>query len=94
VQLHKAGVSSTIYGKNGGDLTRRFPRIAAAGLGLPAKSCIIHSDGALDFPGATFGGYDVGRDHEDNRIGSFDQSAEPRLPILSVRVCSRTHSMR
>jgi hypothetical protein len=45
VQLHKAGLSSTIYGRNGGDLTRRFPRIAAAVLGLPAKSCII--DGEL-----------------------------------------------
>jgi bifunctional non-homologous end joining protein LigD len=50
VQLHKAGVSSTIYGKNGGDLTRRFPRIAAAVLGLPAKSCII--DGELIAAGA------------------------------------------
>jgi bifunctional non-homologous end joining protein LigD len=45
VQLHKAGLSSAIYGRNGGDLTRRFPRIAAAVLGLPAKSCII--DGEL-----------------------------------------------
>jgi bifunctional non-homologous end joining protein LigD len=45
VQLHKAGLCSTIYGRNGGDLTRRFPRIAAAVLGLPAKSCII--DGEL-----------------------------------------------
>jgi bifunctional non-homologous end joining protein LigD len=45
VQLHKAGLSSTIYGRNGGDLTRRFPRIAAAVLGLPARSCII--DGEL-----------------------------------------------
>jgi bifunctional non-homologous end joining protein LigD len=45
VQLHKSGASSTIYGRIGGDLTRRFPRIAAAVLGLPAKSCII--DGEL-----------------------------------------------
>jgi bifunctional non-homologous end joining protein LigD len=45
VQLHKAGASATIFGRNGGDLTRRFPRIAAAVLGLPAKSCII--DGEL-----------------------------------------------
>jgi bifunctional non-homologous end joining protein LigD len=44
-QLHKAGISSTIYGRNGGDLTHRFPRIAAAVLGLPTKSCII--DGEL-----------------------------------------------
>ena len=45
VQLHKAGLYSAIFGRNGGDLTRRFPRIAAAVLGLPAKSCII--DGEL-----------------------------------------------
>jgi bifunctional non-homologous end joining protein LigD len=44
-QLHKAGVSSTIYGRNGGDLTRRFPRIAAAVLALPVKSAIV--DGEL-----------------------------------------------
>jgi bifunctional non-homologous end joining protein LigD len=45
VQLHKAGLSSVIYGRNGGDLTRRFPAIAAAVLGLPTKSCTI--DGEL-----------------------------------------------
>ena len=45
VQLHKAGLSSIIYGRNCGDLSRRFPHIAAAVLGLPAKSCII--DGEL-----------------------------------------------
>jgi bifunctional non-homologous end joining protein LigD len=45
VQLHKSGLSSSIYGKNGGDFTRRFPAIAAAVLGLPTKSCII--DGEL-----------------------------------------------
>jgi bifunctional non-homologous end joining protein LigD len=45
VQLHKAGLSSAIYGKNGGDFSRRFPGIAAAVLGLPTKSCII--DGEL-----------------------------------------------
>jgi bifunctional non-homologous end joining protein LigD len=44
-QLHKAGISSTIYGRNGGDLSRRFPRIAAAVLGLPTRSCVI--DGEL-----------------------------------------------
>jgi hypothetical protein len=37
-QLHKTSVSSAIYRKNGDDLTRRFPRIAAAVLGLPGKS--------------------------------------------------------
>jgi bifunctional non-homologous end joining protein LigD len=45
VQLHKAGLSSSIYGRNGGDFTRRFPAVAAAVLGLPTKSCII--DGEL-----------------------------------------------
>jgi bifunctional non-homologous end joining protein LigD len=45
VQLHKAGLSSAIYGRNGGDFTRRFPAIAAAVLGLPTKSCVI--DGEL-----------------------------------------------
>ena len=44
VQLHKAGLSS-IYGRNGGDFTRRFPAVAAAVLGLPTKSCVI--DGEL-----------------------------------------------
>jgi hypothetical protein len=44
VQLDKAGVSSIIYGRKGGDLSRRFPRIAAAVLGLPAKSCIFDGD--------------------------------------------------
>jgi ATP-dependent DNA ligase len=34
-----------LYGWNGGDLTRCVPRIAAAVLGLPAKSCVI--DGKL-----------------------------------------------
>jgi bifunctional non-homologous end joining protein LigD len=45
VQLHKAGLSSAIYGKNGGDFSRRFPAVAAAVLGLPTKSCVI--DGEL-----------------------------------------------
>jgi bifunctional non-homologous end joining protein LigD len=45
VQLHKAGLSSSIYGRNGGDFTRRFPAIATAVLGLPTKSCI--NDGEL-----------------------------------------------
>ena len=43
-QLHNAG-GATSYGKNGGDLTRRFPTIAAVALALPTKSCII--DGEL-----------------------------------------------
>jgi bifunctional non-homologous end joining protein LigD len=34
-----------LFGKNGRDLTRRFPTIAAAVLALPARSCII--DGEL-----------------------------------------------
>jgi bifunctional non-homologous end joining protein LigD len=45
VQLHKAGLSSVIYGRNGGDFLRLFPAVAAAVLGLPTKSCII--DGEL-----------------------------------------------
>jgi bifunctional non-homologous end joining protein LigD len=45
VQLDKEGVFSAIYCKNGGDLTRRFPAIAAAVVGLPTRSCII--DGEL-----------------------------------------------
>jgi ATP dependent DNA ligase domain len=43
-QLHKSGVSSTIFGRNGGDLTRRFPAIAAAVLGLPTRSCVINGE--------------------------------------------------
>ena len=42
-QLHKACVSFAIYGLNGGDITRRFPAIAAAILGLPTKPCIGQS---------------------------------------------------
>ena len=42
-QLQKDGASSTVYGRNGGGL--RFPRIAAAVLGRPTRSCII--DGEL-----------------------------------------------
>jgi bifunctional non-homologous end joining protein LigD len=49
-QLHKVGLAGTIYGKNGGDLTRRFPTIAAAVLALPTRSCII--DGELIAAGA------------------------------------------
>jgi bifunctional non-homologous end joining protein LigD len=45
VQLHKAGLSSAIYGRNGGDFSRRFPAVAAAVLSLPTKSCVI--DGEL-----------------------------------------------
>jgi bifunctional non-homologous end joining protein LigD len=51
VQLHKASASATMFGRNGGNWTRRFPRIAAAVLGLPAKSCII--DGELIAAGAS-----------------------------------------
>ena len=35
VQLHKDGLSSMFYGRNGGDFTRRFPAIATAVIGLP-----------------------------------------------------------
>jgi len=44
VQLHKAGLSSAIYGRNGGAFTRRFQAIAAAVLGLPTKTCIINGE--------------------------------------------------
>jgi hypothetical protein len=37
VQLHKAGLSSAIYDRNGGDFTRRFPTIAATVLALPKE---------------------------------------------------------
>jgi ATP-dependent DNA ligase len=47
-QLHKDGASSAIFGKNGGDLTLRFPGIAAAVLWLTTRSCII--DGELAPP--------------------------------------------
>jgi hypothetical protein len=49
-QLHIADQAATIYGKNGGDLTRRFPTIAEAILALPTRSCII--DGELIAAGA------------------------------------------
>ena len=44
VQLHKASGTATMYGKNGGDLTRRFPTIATALLALPVRSCVIDGD--------------------------------------------------
>jgi bifunctional non-homologous end joining protein LigD len=50
LQLHKAGRSARIFGKNGGDLTDRFPTIVAAVLALPVRSCII--DGELIAAGA------------------------------------------
>jgi bifunctional non-homologous end joining protein LigD len=49
-QLHKAGLAAALFGKNGGDLTRRFPTIAAAVLALPTRSCVI--DGELIAAGA------------------------------------------
>ena len=48
--LHKAGGAATMFGKNGGDLTRRFPSIVTAVLALPVRSCII--DGELIAAGA------------------------------------------
>jgi bifunctional non-homologous end joining protein LigD len=50
VQLHKVDKVTTIYSKTGALLTSRFPSIAAAVLGLPARSCII--DGELIAAGA------------------------------------------
>jgi bifunctional non-homologous end joining protein LigD len=49
-QLHKAGLAAALFGKNGGDLTTRFPTIAAAVITLPVRSCII--DGELIAAGA------------------------------------------
>jgi ATP-dependent DNA ligase len=40
-----AGDDTTIYSKNGADVTRRLPTIATAVLALPVRSCII--DGEL-----------------------------------------------
>jgi bifunctional non-homologous end joining protein LigD len=44
LQHHKAGLSSAMYGKNGGDFTRRVPAIAAAVLGRPTRSCVIDGE--------------------------------------------------
>jgi bifunctional non-homologous end joining protein LigD len=44
-QLHLRGGKATIFGKNGGDLTRRFRAIVAAVERLPAASAIV--DGEL-----------------------------------------------
>jgi bifunctional non-homologous end joining protein LigD len=49
-QLHKAAGTATVFGKNGGDLTSRFPTIVTALLALPVRSCII--DGELIAAGA------------------------------------------
>jgi bifunctional non-homologous end joining protein LigD len=45
VQIHKQGLAVALFGKNGGNLTTRFPTIAAAVITLPVRSCII--DGEL-----------------------------------------------
>ena len=50
VQLHKADNTARIFGKNGGDLNRRFPTIVAAALDLPTGSYIV--DGELIAAGA------------------------------------------
>jgi bifunctional non-homologous end joining protein LigD len=43
-QLHLADNAVTIYGKNGGDLTRRFRLIAAAIASLPFESVILDAE--------------------------------------------------
>ena len=55
-QMHLSGGTATIYGKNGGDLTRRFRSIAAAVERLTVTSAIIdaemvacNADGAPNF---------------------------------------------
>jgi ATP-dependent DNA ligase len=50
IQLHKVGLAATLFGRNGGDLTRRIPTIAAAVLALPTGSRVI--DGELIAAGA------------------------------------------
>jgi ATP-dependent DNA ligase len=50
VQLHKVGLAATLYGKNGGTLTTRFPTIAGAVITLPVRSCVM--DGELIAAGA------------------------------------------
>ena len=49
VQLHKVGLAVTLFGKNGGKLTTRFPTIAETVIN-PVRSCII--DGELIAAGA------------------------------------------
>jgi bifunctional non-homologous end joining protein LigD len=49
-QIHRSSRNATIFGKNGGNLTRRFPTIATEILALRTKSCII--DGELIAAGA------------------------------------------
>lgn len=43
-QIHRHGEKSAIYGKNGGDLTARFPTIIAAVARLPIQSVIIDAE--------------------------------------------------
>lgn len=43
-QLHLVSGVATIYGKNGGDLTKRFQGIAAAVLALPFESVILDAE--------------------------------------------------
>ena len=43
-QLHLRDSKATVYGKNGGDLTRRFRAIAAAVARLPVASAIIDAE--------------------------------------------------
>jgi bifunctional non-homologous end joining protein LigD len=45
IQIHKLRLAVALFGKNGGNLTTRFPTIAAAVITLPVRSCII--DGEL-----------------------------------------------
>jgi ATP-dependent DNA ligase len=50
IQLHKVWLAVTLFGKNGGNLTTRFPTISAAIITLPVRSCVI--DGELIAAGA------------------------------------------
>jgi ATP dependent DNA ligase domain len=71
IQLHKVGQTAALYGKNGGDFSKRFPTIAAAVLALPVRSCII--DGEL---------IAAGRERRTRfpRIAALAACARMRLP--------------
>jgi bifunctional non-homologous end joining protein LigD len=43
-QIHLTGEEASVYGKNGGDLTRRFRSIAAAVERLPIRSAILDTE--------------------------------------------------
>ena len=80
VQMHKAGQTAAIFGRNGGDFTRRFPTIAAAVLALPVGSCII--DGELIAADANGHGRDthLGLTHICEQQHAGADNSDPRCP--------------